>query len=482
MVTTAIHQAHRPQQQHQQQCGSASCCSPLRIWRTVQIFIQEDNKDDFIRLCERTPTDVMVRVLLNSRVSNNPTLYSPSQKSRVIQFSPTVRQEAVRKFGKSATDLNAVQLALLTHSHKSSLALTLLTVLKQHATPAESRLFVNHVWGQGNTTLHLACFFNLPHLVRLLLDMGANPTARNIRMFSPVDLATGEECLAMMTAKPIPPHHHRPQPPPSSHPKPLAASSVLLRKAAEKRHATLMMTTPPPSPGSPITMTIPDEYFVKPAGSPHAAAATANVRMTFSSSSSSSSFSSLSSIDEDHKDDDCWTPPPSPITHQWVPSLSPSPPQHDMYRVPESPPSPVLERPVCVPSICAAKKQVRFDPQVMLIDACIRGDMQELSDLLGTDIYQGGGVGGVQNRSLLQIALMRGHEKLVRYLVDRVDVDHKDNDGWTALHYAAALGLWRSLEYLVGSAQANLDAKTNDGRTIYDCPDTLMGRRKCRSK
>lgn len=75
-------------------------------------------------------------------------------------------------------------------------------------------------------------------------------------------------------------------------------------------------------------------------------------------------------------------------------------------------------------------KQVRFDPHVTLIDACIRGDLEELKDYCDNQ-DKVPTVGGIRNRSLLQVALMRGHEHMVRYLAGHVDVNHQDSDGKT---------------------------------------------------
>ncbi|KAI8888862.1 hypothetical protein K501DRAFT_267374 [Backusella circina FSU 941] len=54
----------------------------------------------------------------------------------------------------------------------------------------------------------------------------------------------------------------------------------------------------------------------------------------------------------------------------------------------------------------------------------------------------------------------------------QVDINHGDNDGWTSLHYAAALGLWRSLEFLTSLPHCNLNARTNDGLEAKDCSKT----------
>ncbi|KAI8145389.1 ankyrin repeat-containing domain protein [Fennellomyces sp. T-0311] len=460
------------------QCTSPSCCSPLRVWRTLQTIIQNDAKDEFARLCESTPSHVLTRVLLTSRLSNDPALYTPSQKSRVIHFPIHVRQEAVRKFGKAVTDLNALQLALVQKS--LSLVMPMLTYLSRH----ESDLapFVNHIWGHRNTTLHLACFWNMPRLVRLLVDLGADCTIRNARLVAPKDCAT-PDCLALLATATTPskPIHTRP--------------SMLLKKAAER-------STMAPKVLQHHDDLIAPEYFDKKTEDHHRIMRMSP--MSFSSSSSSSSFSSLSSTEESTiKSDDLWTPPPSPMTIAEKHTFSASPPpwsptDHDgtvVVGFPPSPPSPVPTRPACFPAIRKIahddaeddeeedqppqRRQVRFDPQVVLVDVCTRGDLSELSSALEsvrTDMMD------ASNRSLLHIALMNGHEKVAKCLIDsdKIDVNHADNNGWTAVHYASRIGLWRSLEHLASLDQTDLHAKTHEGYLVHDCPVTEVDKRRCR--
>ncbi|ORZ02588.1 ankyrin repeat-containing domain protein [Syncephalastrum racemosum] len=506
MMTTSVlpdHPHHHQQHNAKKKCSSVSCSSPLRVWRTVQTIISapSDAKAEFERLIQTTEAHILVPVLLGSRASNDPCALPPSQKARVVQFPSIVRQEAVRKFGKSATDLNALQLALI--QGRKELACMILTYLNKQrdANASELRVFVNHVWGQRNTTLHLACFWNMPRLVRLLLDLGADPAIRNAKQLSPLDCCTNESLVTLLmnhtactttstsaiTAVEHVEHESRrpvdqrrlsqrqaqqqqPEPmqsKPTSQQQPImmARPSMLLRKAAERQYFS------PPSP--------PAAMFVEPIEDKQREMKHVRMSpMSFSSSSSSSSFSSASST-EDH----CWTPPPSPMATPPHPSSfaqhyeeeeeeeDEQAPQDPSKRVSSSPLA--IDRPGCIP----ARRQVRFDTVHVLADACTRGDIDEVK-MMGDIIRHG--TGGVQNRSLLHLALMHGHVHLAKFLIPRVDVNHPDNDGWTALHYAAALGLWSLLDQIAARKETDIGAQTNNGLFVFDCPETEADRRRCR--
>ncbi|KAL9560138.1 hypothetical protein MBANPS3_000102 [Mucor bainieri] len=491
MSTIAVAAMVSPKSQHAstKPCTSASCCSPSRLWKTIQLLINTDQRDEFRKLFndqEKLPH--LVRVILTCRLSNNPLVYKNTMK---------IDARLNDKFGKiSATDLNALELALLQkHDH---IAFSMLQVLKQNATPAQCKQFINHQWGkQKNTALHLASFWGMSKIVRLMLEMGADPTTVNNRHLRPIDCTTHPDIIHQLqqsaTVKPEQQQQqqHRASPSPPS--------SLLLRKA--ERLLRPLQTIP-----SPASATATDQYIVQED-------IRAPIMSPLSFSSSSSSSSSLSSFDHH-----CWTPPTSPIPHVESPILSileervvaAQQQQQQQQRD-----ALLMERPGCFPrqtaigdtsmdaddkqrqpvddndndkqrisnsndqdkAVLRKQKKVQFNSETILMDACIRGDQQEMSEYLDLDL---GAIRDVQNRSLLHVALMHGHEHLVRFLFDKVDVNYSDNDGWTCLHYAAALGLWPSLQFIASLSHCNINARTNHGLKIEDCPESEFGRRKCR--
>ncbi|KAI7868310.1 hypothetical protein BDF14DRAFT_1795227 [Spinellus fusiger] len=195
-MVSAIVRPHAPGYSHKK-CTSSSCCSPSKLWRTLQTLISTNNTQEMNRLCQDPErTSHVLNVVLTSRLANDPSQYPASHKHRVLQFDPAVRPEATRKFGKKTTDLNAVQLALV-HRHEG-MAVQLLQFVRHHASVHASTVFVNHLWGHRNTSLHLACFMNMPRTVKLLLDMGAHGFIKNQHQFTATDLCHQKSCLDMM--------------------------------------------------------------------------------------------------------------------------------------------------------------------------------------------------------------------------------------------------------------------------------------------
>lgn len=52
--------------------------------------------------------------------------------------------------------------------------------------------------------------------------------------------------------------------------------------------------------------------------------------------------------------------------------------------------------------------------------------------------------------------------------------------GWTCLHYAAALGLWQTVQFLTSIPHCNVNARTKHGLRVEDCPESEFYRRKCK--
>ncbi|KAG0165879.1 hypothetical protein DFQ28_008177 [Apophysomyces sp. BC1034] len=508
--------------QHTKGCTSATCCSPSRLWRTIQTLISSDSKEEFQKLCQDSDRGPHVlRVLLTARIANDVSLYPASHKHRVIQHDPSVRQQATLKFGKSVTDLNALQLALF--CRREAMAIQLLTFLRRHAQPYELSLFVNHVWGNKNTSLHLACFLCMPRLVRLLLELGADPNVKNARNVMPANCCN-KECLVILqkhsptdkilstsstmqkkasspaTAAAAPTATAAPlQPALSARMNPdlnFYRPSMLLKKANE---ATDLLTSPPPTiVAFPTPSVLTDDYFavtdVKKKMRLSLPAALSPVEEEEDDDEfddeddedDRGSLPSMSSVDDD--EDEICKPSTPDLVRSPHPSLTTlrSSYHHASPRSPTTsptqPPPILVDRSRLKSTKTTQHRQVRFDPEVALVDACNRGDLEEVVQLTQQKKPPDINCVGIHNRSLLHLALMHGHDKVVKYLIDfGMDADHTDADGWSALHYAAVLKSWWAFEYLL-MHNAKLSVLTNDGYKIQDCPETEADRRRCRCK
>jgi hypothetical protein len=169
-------------------CNSSSCCSPAKLWRTLQTLVKNDSKKELVQFFKDDRLEHIVRVALTSRITNDAALYPPSQKHKIIRLS---NRESLLYLGKSFTDLNLLQLALLCSSEGTVMAL--LNQLKVHASTADLKQFVNHVWGQGNTSLHLAVFLKRPLVIKALMDLGCVSGALNARKKTAADCCLGDQ-------------------------------------------------------------------------------------------------------------------------------------------------------------------------------------------------------------------------------------------------------------------------------------------------
>lgn len=358
-------------------CGNGSCCSPSKLWRQIQTIVRTGNEQDFVRLCGDGRAPHVARVLLSQRLVNDPAMYPASNKHRVLQLSMP-NQQLLRLFGTSARDLNGLQMALFLRNEV--MAKTILEFLQDSLSPKELAQFVNHSWGQKNSSLHLAAYWGMVSLVQLLLECGADTTHRNARQRGPLDGCTNLACIQLLqsssinttstntttttttTTKRRPSSAMTPTTPPMPTPTmatPLPRTSMLLKKAVQ--HVAEL----------PMDSLLTDDHYQQHHHHQHRHRITPIIidnnnnnndnmntkpTLVFSSSTSSSSLSSLDEpsspgspllflssksprqpptpdlvlVDDDDDDDDtvdyhekrrqrqCWTPP-SPMTPPMTP-------------------------------------------------------------------------------------------------------------------------------------------------------------------
>ena len=68
----------------------------------------------------------------------------------------------------------------------------------------------------------------------------------------------------------------------------------------------------------------------------------------------------------------------------------------------------------------------------------------------------------------LHYASYNGHLEIVKYLIEtcRVDTEARDNDGWTALHFASDHGHLEIVKYLTAACNVDKEARDNDEWTV----------------
>lgn len=164
-------------------CNSSSCCSPAKLWRTIQTLIKENDKRGLIEFFKDARLEHIVRVALTSRISNDASMFPASQQHKLVKIHDNPKSTFY--LGKSFTDLNSLQLALISSSE--SMVLLLLSLLKSHATSQELKVFVNHIYGQGNTSLHLAVFLKRFQVVKVLMELGCKLNHLNAKNKNAVD-------------------------------------------------------------------------------------------------------------------------------------------------------------------------------------------------------------------------------------------------------------------------------------------------------
>lgn len=209
------HQLMTQSTHDKKKCTSASCCSPSRLWKSIQQFLSHQDKQGLEKLCqdEEKQTHVL-RVLLTSRYHNDPARYGASNKHLVLNLSDKMvgasvdntalslsntikrRKLVYEKFGKPLTDLNALQLAILYRNE--DIVLYLLDLMHQHATTKEFNSFIHHQCGKQISSLHLAGFLALPKVVDKLLSFGMDPQLKNGRMKTPLDCTDHLDCRQLL--------------------------------------------------------------------------------------------------------------------------------------------------------------------------------------------------------------------------------------------------------------------------------------------
>lgn len=185
------------QQKTHKGCNSTNCCSPSKLWRTLQGYIKSNDQEGLHTFLTKDPRQShILRVALTSRLSNDASMFPASQQHKLVRL-PSGSYE--RLLGKSFTDLNSIQLALICSDE--SLVLELLNQVKANAGKQELKSYLNHIWGQGNTCLHLAVYLKRFQVVKLLLDLGCNWNHLNARKKNALDICQDDHIKQLLLSR-----------------------------------------------------------------------------------------------------------------------------------------------------------------------------------------------------------------------------------------------------------------------------------------
>ncbi|ORX52800.1 hypothetical protein DM01DRAFT_1408124 [Hesseltinella vesiculosa] len=507
-------------------CAHGSCCSPAKLWRQIQTILKSGTPEQWVEFCDDDRAPHVARVLCSQRLANDPSMYPASHKHRLLQLPQQHRAHAQRYFGSCARDLNGLQISLLLRRENMALAvLEFLHHQRHHVSEVDLDLFLNHTWGKRNTALHLAAYWGMTAVVQRLLTLGADSSIKNASRFAPADLCTQNPCRSLF----------------SSNQKVSVPSALPTAKPTRLRPLSV-------SPALPRTSMLLKKAIQQVADLPLDDDALKHPPLLLSSSTSSSS--SVSSLEDamprtpelttprtacfpvsplPHPDDlflpdpletkpellPCPRSPPHPLVPPSLERLAtpepmlplsitrtPTPARPSDQAAPVTQPCPAVpaDDPPCPPQ--PRKKVVRFCPEVILMHACMHGDMDDLVQLIqqhqGLDRHVTSLLTDWQDKyfqacqaprfsvssaplSWLHLALLHRQEHIAGYLISLgVNVNATDSLGRTPLHYAAMFHLWPTLDLLAHHPLIYLHPKTNAGQQVYDCPRALVDQRRCR--
>ncbi|KAI3647499.1 hypothetical protein MP228_007720 [Amoeboaphelidium protococcarum] len=112
-----------------------------------------------------------------------------------FSFDQDLQEIGAQLLGTSLSPLSFLHIALITGEQQVSL--DILEFVYKHTAKRGQKLllmeFLNRVWGDGNSALHLASFQGMSDVVDRLLKCGANPHKKNDRGYRPVDCADDDQ-------------------------------------------------------------------------------------------------------------------------------------------------------------------------------------------------------------------------------------------------------------------------------------------------
>ncbi|KAF9432996.1 hypothetical protein BGZ76_010022 [Entomortierella beljakovae] len=160
------------------------------LWKQILDAIDQEDRTELDRILHAFDFAIVVQTLVTWNFSN------PDNKYR---HDPDILLDAKELLGPTVDHLNLIQIACFTLNEE--MALDMLNFVAKASEELESKKilyeFMGKMWGDGNTTLHLASFLGMADLTKRLLDLGANVYKMNDRKYKPVDCADENTTMSL---------------------------------------------------------------------------------------------------------------------------------------------------------------------------------------------------------------------------------------------------------------------------------------------
>ncbi|KAF9939907.1 hypothetical protein BGZ67_008759 [Mortierella alpina] len=160
------------------------------LWKQMLDAIEQEDRQELERVLHAFDFAIVIQTLVTWNLSNTDGQY---------KHDPDVLLDARELLGPSVDHLNLIQIACFLFNE--DLALDLLNFVAKASEELESKKilyeFMGKMWGDGNTTLHLASFLGMADLTKRLLDLGANVYKMNDRKYKPVDCADENTTMSL---------------------------------------------------------------------------------------------------------------------------------------------------------------------------------------------------------------------------------------------------------------------------------------------
>ncbi|KAF9131892.1 hypothetical protein BGW39_001196 [Mortierella sp. 14UC] len=152
--------------------------------------IEAEDRKELDRVLHAFDFAIVIQTLVTWNTPNSDNQY---------KHDPDVLLDAKELLGPKVDHLNLIQIACFLFNEE--MALDMLNFVAKASEELESKKilyeFMGKMWGDGNTTLHLASFLGMADLTKRLLDLGANVYKMNHRKYKPVDCADENTTMSL---------------------------------------------------------------------------------------------------------------------------------------------------------------------------------------------------------------------------------------------------------------------------------------------